>query len=50
MFMGEAYKIDTEAPVFDKVKFSKFFELCPKNVLLLTKSPADQCKCVLVNV
>ena len=45
MFLQEAYKIYTELPVFDKVKFSKFCDLRPKNVLLLKQSPVDQCKC-----
>ena len=32
MFLQEAYKIYTKLPVSDKVKFSKFCDLPPKNV------------------
>ena len=47
MFLREAYSIYINLPVTEKVKFSKFCELCPKNVLLLNESPADQCKCMI---
>ena len=32
---------------FQKISFSKFCNLRPKNVLLLKNSPIDQCKCKL---
>ena len=47
MFLREAYSIYINLPVTEKVKFSKFCELRPKNVLLLNQSPADQCKCMI---
>ena len=47
MFLGEAYNIYSNLPITEKVKFSKFCELRPKNILLLNQSPADQCKCMI---
>ena len=47
MLLREAYKIYTELPVSGKVKFSKFCDLRPKDVLLLKQSPADQYKCII---
>ena len=35
MFLQEAYNIYSNLPITERVKFSKFCELCPKNVLLL---------------
>ena len=40
-------KKPTELPVSDKVKFCKFCDLRPKNVLLL-KSILDQCKSITI--
>ena len=37
----------TELPVSGKVKFSKFGNFCPKNMLLMRQSLADQCKCII---
>ena len=39
--------IYSNLPITEKVKFSKFCELRPKNVLLLNQSPADHCKCMI---
>ena len=50
MVLQEAYKICTELPVSDKIKFSKFCDLCPKNVLLLKQSPVNQCKYILQEI
>ena len=44
MFLREAYNFYSNLPITEKVKFSKFCELRPKNILLLNQSPADQCK------
>ena len=37
----------TELTVSGKVKFSKFCKFCPKNMLPMRQSPADQCKCII---
>ena len=46
MFLQGAYKIYTESPVPDKVKFSIFCDLRPQNMLLLKQYPAHWCKCI----
>jgi hypothetical protein len=46
MFLREAYQLYvSSAGECERVKFSKFCELRPKNVLLMKQTPADQCKC-----
>ena len=47
MFLREAYNIYSNLPIIEKVKFSTFCELHPKNLLLLNQFPADQCKCMI---
>ena len=48
MFLQEAYEIYCKSPDYtNKVKFSKFCELRPRNVLLMKDSPEDQCKCII---
>ena len=47
MLLQEAYKIYTKLPVSYEVKFYKFCDLRPENVLLLKQSPVGQCKCIL---
>ena len=49
IFLQESYKIYTELPLSHKVKFSKFGDLCPKNVFLLKQSPLGKCKCIIHN-
>ncbi len=47
LFLREAYQVYIESLAGDEqhIKFSKFCELRPKNVLLMKQTPADQCKC-----
>ena len=47
MFLGGAYNIYSNLPVTEKVTFSTFCELRPKNVLLLNQSPVHQYKCTI---
>ena len=48
MFLQEAYEIYCKSPDYtNKVKFSKFCELRPRNVLLMKDFPEDQCKCII---
>lgn len=49
-FCKKPAKICTELPVSDKMRFSKFCDLCPKNVLLLKQSPVNQCKYILQKI
>ena len=50
MVLQEAYKNCPELSVSNKMKFSKFCDLCPKNVLLLKQSPVNQCKYIIQEI
>ena len=46
LFLREAHHMYLESSArSEHVKFSKFCEMRPKNVLLMKQTPADQCKC-----
>lgn len=48
MFLREAYEIYSQSSDHTKkVKFSKFCELRPRNVLLMKDSLKDQFKCII---
>lgn len=48
MFLREAYEIYKQSSDYtNKVKFSKFCELRPRNVLLMKDSPKDKFKCII---
>ena len=45
MFLREAFRIFIETYPENKIGFSKFCSLRPKNVFLVHETPVDQCKC-----
>ena len=48
MFLQEAYEICNQSlDCTNKIKFSRFCELRPRNVLLMKDSPNDQCKYII---
>ena len=47
MTVDEAFALFKKENPNEKIGRSKFYELKPKNVLLMKDSPADQCKCAV---
>lgn len=47
MFIKEAYYMYKQKYPDDKIGLTKFTELRPRNVLLMSETPSDQCRCII---